>query len=180
MSRRLSTAADQEKTANMSVEDVIRGASKFLKGVPLALISSQLRMAGQKPRARRRTAADKLLALSVYHRSPAAYRFLAKQFTLPTRSSLQRWLSGMNFEPGVCDSVISCLRTKVKTMSSTDRLSVLCIDEMAIKASLDYNSGRDVVDGFEDYGDCRSGRIVSEALVFLVKGICRKWKQSLC
>jgi hypothetical protein len=179
MSRRLSTA-DQEKRANMSVEDVIRGASKFLKGVPLAFISSQLRMAGQKPRARRWTAADKLLALSVYHRSPAAYRFLAKQFTLPTRSSLQRWLSGMNFEPGVCDSVISCLRSKVKTMSSTDRLSVLCIDEMAIKASLDYDSGRDVVDGFEDYGDCRSGRIASEALVFMVKGICRKWKQPLC
>jgi hypothetical protein len=44
---------------------------------------------------------------------------------------------------------------------------------------LDYDSGRDIVDDFEDYGDCCSGRIASEALAFMVKRICRKWKQPL-
>ena len=62
----------------------------------------------------------------------------------------------MKFEPGICDSVLTSLKEKVKTMLPIDTLAVLCIDEMAIKSSLDYNSGRDVVDGFEDFGDVRT------------------------
>jgi hypothetical protein len=174
----LTAKVDDQNDTN--VADVIRGAAKFLSGVPLAFVSTQLRMAGQKPRAKRWTAEDKLLALSIYHRSPAAYRFLAKQFTLPTRSSLQCWLSGMKSEPGICESVFESLQCEVKTMSPTDRLAALCIDKMAIKTALDYDSGRDVVDGFEDYGDSCSAKVASEALVFMVKGLCRKWKQPLC
>ena len=65
-------------------------------------------------------------------------------------------------------------------MLPIDTLAVLCIDEMAIKASLHYDSGRDIVDGFEDFGDVRTSKVASEALVFMVKGLCRKWKQPLC
>lgn len=51
---------------------------------------------------------------------------------------------------------------------------------MAIKVSLDYDSKRDIVDGFHDTGSVRVQKPASEALVFMVRGLCGKWKQLLC
>jgi hypothetical protein len=178
--RRAAVKKRNQSTTKMTVEEVIQGASQYLSGVPLAFVSSQLRAVGRKKNGRRWTNADKLLALSIYHRSPATYRFLAKHFTQPSQSSLRRWLQGMHFEPGFCESVFASLEAKVQMMSVNDRLSALCIDEMAIKTALEYDSRRDVVDGFEDFGETRTEKTASEALVFMVKGLCRKWKQPLC
>jgi hypothetical protein len=121
-----------------------------------------------------------LMALSLYQRSPAAYRLLCTIFLLPSVRSLRRWLQVMQFEPGFCSRVFQALETKTRYMSEIERMGVLCIDDMAVKMALEYDSRRDVVDGFQDDGVLRSGKPATEALVFTVKGLIKKWKQPLC
>jgi hypothetical protein len=149
-----------------SKEEITEAASKFLKKHVLDFFACQLRSADQSPRRRRWLEEDKLLALSLFHRSPAAYRLMASYFTLPSVRSLRRWLEGMRFEPGFCDRVFETLKCKVDGMSDVDRMAVLCVDEVAIKLALDYDRKRDIVDGFVDDGVERIGKPASEALVF--------------
>jgi len=68
----------------------------------------------------------------------------------------------------------------VSVLPENDKLAVLCIDAMAIKTVLEYDRKRDIVDGFADDRNVRLSRIATETLVFMVKGLCRKWKQPLC
>jgi len=80
----------------------------------------------------------------------------------------------MQLEPG-----FSCLREKIAKMSTVDKLAVLCVDEMSIKVALEYDSHRDVVDGVKDDGEVRTQKLANEALVFMVRGLCKQWKQPL-
>jgi len=110
----------------LSVEEIITAAGGYLEGPALSLLSCQLRQAGRKSRGRRWSPDDKLLALSIFHRSPSAYRFLSSYFLMPSVRSLRHYLHGLNFELGFCERVFSALQAKVSHMSEKDRLAVLC------------------------------------------------------
>ena len=62
----------------------------------------------------------------------------------------------------------------MRTMSESERMCSLVIDEMAIKKHLDYNRGRDAIDGLT-----KDGSLASQAMVFMARGITSKWKQVL-
>jgi len=159
-----------------NVDKIVHAASKYLSGPALEFFACQLRCSGKKSHGRRWTAEDKMLALSIFHRSAAAYRFLCTCFALPSIRSLRRWLQGMRFEPGFCDRVFEILRLKTQHMSYSDKFCVLCVDEMAVKQVLEFDRKRDIVDGFQDDGITRDQKPANEALVFMVKGLFRKWK----
>ena len=143
------------------------------------LLAAQVRLHGLK-RARKWTKNERLLALAIHYQSPKAYRFLKKMFILPSISSLHRWLQPVKIEPGVNENMISLLRLKIKNLSERDRNCVLMMDEMAVKKGLRYCKMRDVVVGFEDDGQERTSTMTNSALVFMVRGLFTKWKQSVC
>ncbi|KAJ3641856.1 hypothetical protein Zmor_028327 [Zophobas morio] len=64
-------------------------------------------------------------------------------------------------------------------MREEDKMCVLCIDELAIKANLFYNYGRDTVRGVEDDGISRSLTPASTAAVIMARGLKSNWKQPL-
>ena len=61
---------------NATTGGIVEAASKFLKGTALDLFACQLKCASRPSGGRRLTGEDKLMALSIYHQSPAAYRLL--------------------------------------------------------------------------------------------------------
>ncbi|KAG1674653.1 hypothetical protein GQR58_015022 [Nymphon striatum] len=72
---------------------------------------------------------------------------------------------------------------KLKTQSmkeDKDKAVSLVFDEMAIKEHLQYGTLGDTIEGFEDFGQLgKSKYIANHALVFMIRGLCRKWKQPI-
>jgi hypothetical protein len=49
---------------------------------------------------------------------------------------------------------------------------------MSVRENLHYNQKFDCIEGFEDLGrQGRTSKIANHALVFMVRGLCRNWKQ---
>ena len=65
-------------------------------------------------------------------------------------------------------------------MQTKSKVCAIILDEMSIKESVSYNSSRDEVEGFEDFGNIgRSRYIANHAITFLARGLSDKWKQPL-
>jgi hypothetical protein len=63
-------------------------------------------------------------------------------------------------------------------MSEIDRYCCLLFDEMSIRENVRFNQKFDCIDGFEDLGSQgRTCNIANHALLFMVRGLHRKWKQ---
>ena len=91
--------------------------------------------------------------MSLYHQSPKTYRLLQKIFYLPSPSTLKRSIQGLNIRTGFNSNILEVLKSKIASFSSTDKLCVIMVDEMAIKESLTLDCYNDVLEGLEDYGD---------------------------
>ena len=51
---------------------------------------------------------------------------------------------------------------------------------MSIKEGLLYNVGRDIIEGFEDFGHIGQTRyIANHVIVFMIRGLASKWKQPI-
>lgn len=67
-----------------------------------------------------------------------------------------------------------------ETLTEDDNICTLVFDEMAIRKHLNYNSKTDCVDGFQDHGNHgRTDQIACNALVFMLCGLRRRWKQPI-
>lgn len=122
---------------------------------------------------------EKQLALSIYYKSPATYKFMREKlkFRLPCLTTIKSWLSLYNLSTGVNTKAYTNLGNKVKTMEDNEKESVLVFDEMAIKKSLEYNARYDFIEGFEDLGpSLRTTKIAKQALVFMLRGLISTWK----
>ena len=159
---------------SQSISDLIKGASAFLEEPALTFFASQLRNSSQrcKAKGRRWTYKDKVIALSLYHQSPRAYQFCLRILTLPSVSSLRKWLSNVEVRPGFPRKVFELLRDKVAGMTEKNKLCVITFDEMSLRAGLSYNITEDVVEGFEDFGSLgKTSKPANHALVFMVIGV---------
>lgn len=140
----------------------------------------QMRLSARKKFGRRFSPIDKSFALSLYFSGPKAYSLCQRLFVLPSKRTLQIWLAKLDIKPGFTESVFSLLEKKVNSMAERDRVCILLLDEMSLKSALSYDTSRDVIVGFEDYGHLGTGKeLANSALVFMVKGICSKWKQPI-
>ena len=145
-----------------------------------AFLARQMRLSKSKKFGRRFSPADKTFSLSLYFCGPKAYSFCKQLFVLPSKRTLQLWLSTLNITPGFCDTVLSLLGKKVSQMEPRNKISVLLLDEMSLKSTLAYDSSKDIITGFENFGHLGSGSaLCNSALVFMVKGLCAKWKQPI-
>ena len=72
------------------------------------------------------------------------------------------------------------IQSKVKLMNESGKVCTLTMDEVSLKANLQYDQKTDKVIGVEDYGNGkRSEKIATSALVFMARGIKENWKQPL-
>jgi len=122
---------------------------------------------------------EKQLALSIFYKSPAAYKFLyfSKQINLPGLTSIKRWVGNLKCLPGLNTALFKQLKTKVDVMSSQEKYCTLVFDEMKIKNFLEYNKYLDLVEGYEDLGSKgRSNQLAGQAMVFMIRGLYSTWK----
>lgn len=64
-------------------------------------------------------------------------------------------------------------------MSELDRYRVLIFDETVLEPGLSYNQKEDHIEGFHDTGAERKIAFADHAMVFMARGIRRKWKQPI-
>ena len=153
--------------------------AKYLSGAAYHLVVAQLTISLKRNK-KRWTKEMKLYCLSLYYKSPSAYRFLRKTFAVPSVRTLQRIFRNYIVECGFSTDLMSILKHKVANMSELEKSCSICLDEMSIKCALSYNATSDRIDGFENMGSigCSQG-IGKQALVFMATGLFSNWKQPL-
>ncbi|KAG7298322.1 hypothetical protein JYU34_017922 [Plutella xylostella] len=129
---------------------------------------------------RRFTKDEKVLALSLYKRGPRAYRLLRKIFVLPSPITLSRMVSRAGIKPGVNENIFVQLKKRARKMKPDDRLCTLIFDEMALSPHFDYSKKRDDIVGFVNNGHETRNQIADHALVFMIRGISKNYKQPIC
>lgn len=157
---------------------------KFCHSQELAdFINVQVSQIQKQPKGRRYSIEFKNECLAMYFTGPKLYKTkLMHTFCLPGPKTLMKLIQGIKMCPGLSnDELFQTLKMKVNTFKEENKLCVLCVDEMSIKANLFYNSGTDQVVGLEDCGQGdRIFKPAHNATVLMVRGIYSKWKQPLC
>lgn len=120
------------------------------------------------------TQEEKLLSLALYKTSGASYRFLAKWFKLPSLRTLSKMLYNVNLDEGISDLIIENLKESVRSLKQHEKLCILMFDEMALMPAVSFNKRADSLIGVDD-----EGNIADHALVFMIRGVTRKWKQTV-
>ena len=157
---------------------LIQSLSSSLNVDTSRFLASIVRNSKHKPKGRRWSYKENILAVSILKRSPRSYAFLRSLFPLPSRRTLQSLLSTVQFRKGINAHVFSVLKDSVQTMSDKDSMCCLMFDEMSIGEHLHFNQKSDCTEGFEDFGGHgRTSRIANHALVFMLRGLRKRWKQ---
>ncbi|RZB39152.1 Tnp P element domain containing protein [Asbolus verrucosus] len=103
--------------------------------------------------------------------NPRGYKLLQKLFALPSRKILMAVLRK-----------VPVVWRKVSTLSDRDKhcVTMQCNDnEISLQPSLFYNLSEDRMDGLEDDGAYRTTKIADHAMVLMLKGVSKKWKQPI-
>lgn len=143
------------------------------------LTKLQIRETSKKLKGRRFTNEEKLLSLSLYKRSPKSYRLLSKLFTLPGKKTLCTMLSKVKVDTGINQNVLNALKENVKNLQPNQRYCVLMFDEVFLSTELHYDSVKGKINGFEDDGFYCTQKLADHALVFMIRGIIKQYKQPL-
>lgn len=163
-----------------NVQNVVRSILKgCMNGGAIEFLISQIRCGQQKPKGRRWSLYDKAVALSLYKRSPKGYRLLQSITALPSRNTLLAVLKQIPLYPGICTKILEHLAEYVHKMPERDQQCALVFDEMSLRQNLEYDHSNDLIYGYEDFGDARDPKYANTALVFLLQGIRRQWKQPI-
>ena len=169
-----------QKTKTLQLKNALKCIAEYLQPDTVSFIESQVEMSKWCKSTYRLKMKDKMIALSIFFHSRKVYKILSKLFILPSKSTLFRDLKKMNMKPGFSESILEALQVKVKTMDIRDQNVALVFDEMSIKEGLTYNTGRDIVEGFEDFDHAGQTRfLANHAIAFMVRGFASKWKQPI-
>jgi len=158
---------------NTLTEDILTS----LNAEGMRLLKGIFRNSKCRPKGRRWNFEDKMLALSLLKRSPKSYSFLRLLLPLPSRHTLHSVLSTVHFAAGINAYVFGALQHSLQKMSDRDWYCCLLFHEMSIRENVRFNQKVDCIEGFEGYGTERTRSIANHALLFMVCGLHRKWKQ---
>ena len=131
------------------------------------------------PKARRYTEEEMAYALALYFQGAWAYRFLQKQFVLPSTRVLRKNMEKIRLQPGFHEAVLSVMKEKFSNASRAEKMCVVSFDEMGVRSKLTYlrgfdpiYPGFDLVEGYEDHEHLgRREAVANYALVFMVRGL---------
>lgn len=187
--RKLRTQLRNSKKREKSFEARLASANKILQGSSTIdrvtqnmtlsakiFTGMQYRQALKKPKGRRYLTQEKVMALSIYKKSPKCYTLLSKYFKLPSARCLKNLLSDVKIAPGINPVIFEKIKETVGGINEDDRLCTLIFDEMSVSPHIQYNSSTDEFKGFSD-SDTKEFKIANHALVFMVKGIKKSFKQ---
>lgn len=139
----------------------------------------QLSNSKKKLHGERYTDEQKNFSLAIYKQSPKCYRFLRRIFRLPSKRTLGRHSAKIIFESGIDPKLFDFIKERVNNMPEIDKYCTISFDEMALKAHLDYNEARDLIEGFVELADERRPEFATHSLTFMVRGIHTPYKQSV-
>lgn len=163
-----------------SDENIIKMCDLKVSNSFVVLLQSQLRNCPKKPKGRRYTFDEKILALVMFKKSPACYRLLRRMFTLPCQSSLNKLLNRIPLKCGINNHIFATLKEMSQKQSDEDNICILSFDEMSIRRHLWYDQKSDQIQGFQDHGNHgRNSELATKALVFMLTGVRKKWKQPI-
>ena len=123
----------------------------------------------------------KELAASWHLTSQAGYRGLKEIFVAPTDRTVRTFVGQQFTETGFTMDMKKLLTDASNRLEPEDRICVMSFDEAAIEPEFVYVKSRDMVDGYTDFGEI--GRRSEEAvkvLVFAIRGIRKRYKQTTC
>jgi len=167
-----------KEVCQLDSNPLIQALSSSLTVPTSEFLASFFRNIRHKPKRRRWSLKEKVLALSLQKRSPKSYTFLRSLFPLPSRRSLQSILNTVSFRIGINAHVFNTFIRTLQTMSDGDKVCCLIFDEMSIRENLHFNEKFGCIDYFEDPGSQgRTSSIANHALVFMLHGLHKRWKQ---
>lgn len=140
-------------------------------------VQMMLRNAGKKKKGWRFNKDDKNFALAAYKQSPKAYRHYRAFYGGPGKTSIYKHSAFVRFEAGINPKLLEFIKSSVDNMKEAEKYVTIAWDEMSLQTHLDFNSVKDYIDGFVDYGDRREMKFGTHALVFMVRGITKEFKQ---
>lgn len=131
------------------------------------------------------TQEQRQFATTLHFYSPKAYNYCRKSLTLPTESTIRKWMTAYDNRPGFTQQVFDTLKSRVqdeKTKWQFQYCSVM-IDGMSIRKHLDWDNIDNKVIGYTDLGtgsvDSDKQKEATEALVIMAVGLTGHWKVTL-
>lgn len=155
------------------IEEIFAGNKEVIM-----FFEMQLKNVGKPKNANRFTAEQKIFCLALYKQSPKTYRNTLKRFfILPSKRTLGRHSARLVFESGINSTFFEFLKVTSASLTEIDRNCILVWDEMALKPHIDYNESTDTIDGFVEMIGTRRPNFATHALVFMVRGISKNYKE---
>ncbi|XP_035232862.1 uncharacterized protein LOC118204669 [Stegodyphus dumicola] len=171
----------KRKANKAGVEKALQLISSLVSSVVFTFIKSQIKASNVSKYGRRWSLMDKNLCLQIYLSSPKSYNTLKAFLHLPSKPTLLKAVSGIKMEPGFSVAVLNAIKLVASKLKIHDRYCILSFDEITLKQSLSYDKKSDYIVGFENYGSYTELKMFPEyathGLVFMVRGLCKKWKQ---
>ncbi|CAG9786340.1 unnamed protein product [Diatraea saccharalis] len=152
---------------------------EYLDKKSKAFLLMQLKLVKKNKKAQRFSIEDKLFALTLMKQSPKGYKLLEKLFILPSKRTLSRLSNRIEFECGVNKNIFEHIKINIKDWDIKKRLCSLIFDEVALTPRLAYNESKDKIYGVVEIAGERKLKLADHALVFMVRGICSSWRQSI-
>ena len=122
----------------------------------------------------------KAWALTLYHISGKAYRFLTKLFNLPSKKTLTNTVATFASDVGFTEKSLYVIKQRADSLPAAGKICYLLMDEISLKSHLFYDISKDHLVGLEDFGDGKSsGLVANSALVLMARGILHNWKQPI-
>lgn len=125
---------------------------------------------------------EKLVAQTLFFKSASLYNYLRREgFSLPSPSSIKRWMPIKTIQPGIINSTINELKGKFANndIPDKDRIGILAFDEMRIRTELELNTKLDLIDGVCTDGTVRKNLVGKEICLFTIRSVFSDWKYIL-
>lgn len=103
------------KASTFNKENYLEKLTRNLNPYAKKILTMQLKLCTKQKKGRRFSLEEKMIALSIMKQSPKCYRFLHRIFILPSRTTLNKLVSKLNIQPGICPQVFELLKKEVCT-----------------------------------------------------------------
>lgn len=172
------TVAKFKKCLKLSENPTFQKTLKKFTTAAIIFTLLQFREIGKNKMGRRFNAEEKIMALALLKQGPRAYRWMRKFFVLPSPLTLSRMITTAAIKPGLNCNLFKQLKSVADRMSPHKKLCVLMFDEVALTPHFDYNRRVDAISGFVNNGTTSKKQIADHALVFMMRGIQKNYKQN--
>lgn len=124
---------------------------------------------------------EKALALTLYKTmGKRGYNCLRNVFKhIPSIQTLQLVLQKIPLSPGLNPLILRHLENLSQKMSMKEKVCILMWDEVSIQSNIMYDIRRDIIYGYDDWGNNRTSKIADHVLVFMLRGLNTGWKMPI-